>query len=91
MDQNGIMLSEINQRKPNTIWFQLFEESKKQNKPANKTKCKQTHRCREQPGGYQRGGARELCKIGEGDLKAQTSSYKINKAQRCNVQHREYS
>ena len=28
----GIMLSEINQRKSNTIWFHLYVESKEQNK-----------------------------------------------------------
>ena len=33
----GIMLSKINQRKTNTIWFHLYVESKEQNKHTNKT------------------------------------------------------
>jgi len=32
MDPEGIMLSEISQEKTNTIEFQLYVESKKQNK-----------------------------------------------------------
>ena len=32
MDLQGIMLSEINQRKTNTVLFHLYVESKKQNK-----------------------------------------------------------
>ena len=34
-------------RQTNTIWFHLYEESKKQNKWTNKTKWEQTHRYRE--------------------------------------------
>ena len=50
------MLSEISQRKPNTVWLHLYVESKKQNKWTNITKQKLTHRYREQTGGCQRGG-----------------------------------
>ena len=31
------MLSKISQRKTNTVWFQLYVESEKQNKWTNKT------------------------------------------------------
>ena len=43
------------QRKTNTVWYHLYVESKKYNKLVNITKKKQTHRYREQTGGYQRG------------------------------------
>ena len=52
MDLEGIMLSEISQRKTHTIWFHLYVESKKYNKLVNKTKKKQTRRCKEQTSGY---------------------------------------
>ena len=38
MDLEGIMLSEISQRKTNTKLFNLYVESKKQNKQISKTK-----------------------------------------------------
>ena len=38
------------------IWFHLYMEFKKQRKWTNITKQKQSHRHREQTGGYQRGG-----------------------------------
>ena len=60
------MLSEISQRKPNTVWLHLYVESKKQNKWTNITKQKLTHRYREQTGGYQwgkgRGGGQDRAK-----------------------------
>ena len=40
MDLEGIMLSEISQRKINTIWYHLYVESKKYNKLVNKAKKK---------------------------------------------------
>ena len=52
------MLSEISQRKTNTVWYHLCVESKKYNKPLNITKKKQTHRYREHTGGYQWGEGR---------------------------------
>ena len=55
MDLEGIMLSEISQRKTNTVWYHLYVESKKYNRLVNMTKKKQTHRCREQTCGYQWG------------------------------------
>ena len=47
------MLSEISQRKTNTVWYHLYVESKKYNKQMNITKQKQIHRYREQTNGYQ--------------------------------------
>ena len=38
MDLEGIMLSEISQRKTNTIWFHSYVESKKQNKTNKQNK-----------------------------------------------------
>ena len=37
LDLEGIMLSEIRQRKTNTMSFHLYAESKEQNKQTNKT------------------------------------------------------
>ena len=42
------MLSEISQRKTNTVWYHLYFEYKTYNKVVNETKKKQTHRYREQ-------------------------------------------
>ena len=44
MDSEGIILSEINKRKTNSVWYHLYVESKKYNKLVNMTKKKQTHR-----------------------------------------------
>ena len=59
MDLEGIMLSEISQRKTNTVWYHLYVESKKYNKLVNITKQKQTHSYREQTSGYQWGELKE--------------------------------
>ena len=57
MDLQGIMLSEISQRKTNTLCYHLYVESKKnKTNECNKTK---TDRCREQTSGYQWGEGRE--------------------------------
>ena len=40
------------------VWYHLYVESKKYNKLVNITKKKQTHRYREQTGGYQMGDGR---------------------------------
>ena len=56
MDLEGIMLSEISQRKTNTVWYHLYVESKKYNRLVNITKKRQTHRYRAQTSGYQGGG-----------------------------------
>ena len=53
MELEGIMLSEISQRKTNTVWHHLYVESRKYNKPVNTTKKKQTRRSREQTSSYQ--------------------------------------
>ena len=50
MDLEGIILSEINKRKTNAVWYHLYVESKKYNKLVNITKKKQAHR--EQTSGY---------------------------------------
>ena len=52
MDLEGIMLSEISQRKTNAVGCHLYVESKKYNKLVNKTKKQQTHRYGEQTSGY---------------------------------------
>ena len=44
MDIKGIMLSEISQRKTNTIWFHIHAESKKNKMNREQTKQNQTHR-----------------------------------------------
>ena len=51
MDLKGIMLSEMSQRKTNTVCYHLYVDSKKE-KLVNITKKKQTHRYREQTSGY---------------------------------------
>ena len=51
-DLEGIMLSEISQRKTNAVGCHLYVESKKYNKLVNKTKKQQTHRYGEQTSGY---------------------------------------
>ena len=53
MDLEGIMLSEISQRKTNTVWYNLYVESKKYNKLVNVVKQRQNHRYRQQTSGYQ--------------------------------------
>ena len=53
MDLEGIMLSEVRQRKRNTIRYYSYVESKKYNKLVNIIKRKQTHKYREQTSGYQ--------------------------------------
>ena len=54
MDLEGIMLSEISQRKTNIVWYRLYVESNKiQQTSEKKQKKKQTHRYREQTSGYQ--------------------------------------
>ena len=45
------MLSEIRQRKTNTVWYHFYVKSKY--KLVTRTKKKQTHRCREQTSGCQ--------------------------------------
>ena len=57
MDLDGVMLSEVSQRKISTILYHSHMESKKYNKLVNITK-KKTHRYREQTSGYQWGEGR---------------------------------
>ena len=53
MEWEGIMLSEIRQKKTNTVWYHFYVESKKHNKLVTRTKKKQIHRYREQTSGCQ--------------------------------------
>ena len=70
MDLEGIMLSEIRQRKTNTVWSHLYAESKKNMKLIEKEIRFVVTR-----GGGGGGGEQEL---DEGGQKVPTSSYKIN-------------
>ena len=65
MDLEGIVLSEISQRKTNTVWYHLYVESKKYNKLVNIIK-KPTHR--EQTSGYQWEGERGNIRVGEWEV-----------------------
>jgi len=59
MDLESMLLSEISQRKTNTIWFQSYVGLKKQNKRTKKKGINQKTRFltnREQAEGDQRGG-----------------------------------
>ena len=51
----GIIPSEINPRKTNTVWFHIYVESKKQSNWTNMKKQQQSYRYREQTDGWQRG------------------------------------
>ena len=52
MDLEGITLSEISHRETNTVWYNLYVESKKYSKLVNIIKMKQIHRYREQISSY---------------------------------------
>ena len=58
IDLEDIMLSEVSQRKTNTIRYHLHVESEKYNKIVNTTTKKQTHRGREETRGYRWGEER---------------------------------
>ena len=70
MDLEGIVLSEVSQRKTNTVWSHLCVESK--NKQANKNTLHQTHK---KITLMINGGEWEL---EEGGKKVLFSNYKIN-------------
>ena len=53
MDLEGIVLSEISQRKTNTVWYYSYVESEKYKKLVNIAKKKQTYRFTEQSTDYQ--------------------------------------
>ena len=80
------MLSEINQRETNTVFYHLYVESKKLDKWQ-----KQTHRYREQTSGYHQAEKREEGQDRDKGLEAQNTMYKINRLHGYIVQHREYS
>ena len=65
----------------NTIRSHLYVESKKQKYKLVDTENRLV---------VARGGGRRVGKMGEGGQKVQTSSYKINKSQRCNIQYGDY-
>ena len=52
MDLQGIMLSEISQRKTNTVWYHWHVKYKKYNRLVIITEKEKTHRYREQISGY---------------------------------------
>ena len=59
-------MSEVSQRKTNTIWVHSYVESKtKMQKENDQTKQKLTHRYREKINDYQKGGGWGLCKMDE--------------------------
>ena len=90
MDLEGIMLSEISQRKTNTVLYHSIQvESKKYNKLVNITKKKQTHRYGEQTSSYQWGKGKRGGNIWVVEWEVQTAMYKINKQQGYIVQHGE--
>ena len=64
MNLEGIMLSEISQRKTNIVWYHLYLESKKYNKLVNITDKKQTQRYREQTSSCQWGEGRAEGQVG---------------------------
>ena len=79
MNLEGIMLSEMSQRKTNTVWPHLYVESEIK---------QQAHRHREDwrlPGLEAGGGKNEWR-----SQKAQISTYEIHKSQRYNGQHSDY-
>ena len=74
-DLEGIMLSEISQRKLTTVWYQFYMKSKKKyNELVRIIKKKQTHRHREQSSDYQWGEGSS----GVGNWEAQSITYKIS-------------
>ena len=74
MDLEGILLSEINQTKTNTVCYHLYVESKKENKLVNVAIKKQTYRYREQTRGKQEWGGQDRGRRLRG-----TSCYVLNK------------
>ena len=76
------MLSEIRQRKTNTVWYHLYVEAKKYNKLVNITKKRQTHRYGEQTGGLWWGeGGRD--NIGVQEWEVQTIGCWISSRMYC--------
>ena len=67
IDLEGIILSEISQRKTNTICYHFYVESKNESKLVNITQEIQTHRYREQASGYQWGEGKDEGQDGVGD------------------------
>ena len=65
MALEGVMLSEISQRKANTVWIHLYVGSIQYSKLMDITKKKQTHRYREQRTAYQWGDRRGNTGIGD--------------------------
>lgn len=81
------MLSEIRQRKTNTVLFHLYVESKKQNKHTYRNRVINT----ENKPVLQRKAGRGMDEPGERDWEEQTSNYEMNKSQGWKLQHRVYS
>ena len=73
----------VRQRNKNTVWSNLFVESKKIQQTSDYNTKKQTHMHREQTSGYQWGKGREL--------KGKNYYVQNECATRCIVQHKGYS
>ena len=65
MDLEDIMLSEISQRKINTIWYCLYVESKKIQQTSEYNKKEADSQIQRQTSGYQWGGRRGSIGVGE--------------------------
>ena len=89
MDLEGIMLSEIKSDRETQIPSNFTYMWNRKNKRNEHTKQKQTHRCREQTDGCQRGGRWWLSEKGEGIKNYKLAVTKYSQA--CKVRHREYS
>ena len=83
MDLEGIMLSEISQRKTNTVCYQLYVEYKEKNRSRL---IQRTNRWLSE--WWVSGDMGEIDKRG---LTSTNFQLKVNKSWQCNVQHREYS
>ena len=72
MDLEGIMLSEISQRKTNTVWYHLYSLASYIFQIPHITKKKRTHRFTEQTTDYQSDEWRGRDKMGVGNLEIAT-------------------
>ena len=91
MNLEGITLSEISQTEKDKYYMLslICGFKKRKIKQMTTTKQKQNHRCRKQSSAYQWREGRGRRGIGIGNLKVQTTLYKINKLQGYTVQHEE--
>ena len=88
MDLKGIILSEISQRKANAVWFHLYVESQKYNKPMIYQK-RSRFIYREQIIGYQCWEGRRGGYTGAGQWETQTTGYKMGSRMYHTIQGRQ--